>query len=1174
MRESSLPSKHKSAISASSSSSIFKEQAATLEIGDRVIIKTSKKTGHLAYLGNTSFAEGKWAGIILEEIGTGKNNGTVKGVKYFEAPENAGIFVLASLVEKTINREIYTKPTSPMKLTLTNASTTSIPQRRSIASSIKGGGGNTVASRSLSVAESSPMKRTLTNSSTTSIPQRRSIASSIKGGVGNTVASRSLSVAESKYTDKEVLETEAPERHPETAESFEPQIIEWVEKLGQASEMINLLNEKMAEKDAELVKLKVDREINEEELKREIEELRAKGLGSNEDKLKREIEELRNKNQKSNEKDLKRQIKKLQTKISQEDTNHSQEISELTSTLALIKQMVQEKTQESEASETALTNQINELNSSLTEKETQIKDLQEKLESQKLTTVDNSIVEELKSAQSQLLSEKKQLESNFAEMLKKIADLEAAAVSFTKKETEMNEMIMQQQSEFEVLQRKYSKVKKELKSKSGIENESTELNAEIVKLNSQISSLDLQLSMARNEINANRNSLDSMRKTEMELRDTIESLTRELENVNAEGSGLQDSTSSHTSHDSRRKSKTVEDPKAENKEKGLIRLLKRRVRKLTGDKEPVGKISDTSFENGRETVVTPTMEHYEELHVLRNQIEQLNEEREVLKKQIEELEIENAQPRKFQKEREGSIVVRMSEYELIENIFESEVSTLKRELETACKDKEDLELKLQNVINEQTNKLNTTTGLETELTSLKAIEKDLQKIINESKEETQQKLDQIRDLDVQIQNLQSTVNELKKKVDHLEIENNTLRDNNSKLQLQNDALTISNSDAISSAKESILENTQLQAKVNSFTAEIFKITCDLRSRDADIESLKSDLSRKNLLVSEYETSQIKLKTRIAQAESNNEPAELLKGYEERYQSVLKELKEMTARRAEAIQQLEVLQNENKMMQIQVDKLSDEILKAKTNTQKQENLIESLKSQIQSKNDATIDCEQLKTKHDKELRKLETELSKVQKKLQDCDSFYEGKLQNNIREITIEIEEKNRYIEKLLIQTNDSQEAVQSLAMQFEEQKNIAASLRTKLEEINDMGKWKTLNEQAPVSPSSMTATDAEYQMEVEAVFRELMLLDREVTELESEEKKRQQSEDEDAGTAIVEEKTKNISAHSLQILAEADESNLPMEVEKNWNFGSFALEQVADGADLESLVFQLGNKLY
>ena len=44
------------------------------------------------YVGETQFAEGVWLGLELPE-GQGKNNGSMKGVAYFECAPGAGVFV-------------------------------------------------------------------------------------------------------------------------------------------------------------------------------------------------------------------------------------------------------------------------------------------------------------------------------------------------------------------------------------------------------------------------------------------------------------------------------------------------------------------------------------------------------------------------------------------------------------------------------------------------------------------------------------------------------------------------------------------------------------------------------------------------------------------------------------------------------------------------------------------------------------------------------------------------------------------------------------------------------------------------------------------------------------------------------------------------------------------------
>uniref|UniRef100_A0A182Q6N6 Dynactin subunit 1 n=1 Tax=Anopheles farauti TaxID=69004 RepID=A0A182Q6N6_9DIPT len=63
-----------------------------LKIGQRVELTGKDVRGTIAYVGMTSFAVGKWVGVILDEA-KGKNNGSIKGHQYFSCEENYGMFV-------------------------------------------------------------------------------------------------------------------------------------------------------------------------------------------------------------------------------------------------------------------------------------------------------------------------------------------------------------------------------------------------------------------------------------------------------------------------------------------------------------------------------------------------------------------------------------------------------------------------------------------------------------------------------------------------------------------------------------------------------------------------------------------------------------------------------------------------------------------------------------------------------------------------------------------------------------------------------------------------------------------------------------------------------------------------------------------------------------------------
>ena len=64
-------------------------------LGARVEIPSGR--GVVRFCGTTSFSQGKWIGIELNEP-NGKNDGTVQGVKYFTCRPGYGVFVRPSQV--------------------------------------------------------------------------------------------------------------------------------------------------------------------------------------------------------------------------------------------------------------------------------------------------------------------------------------------------------------------------------------------------------------------------------------------------------------------------------------------------------------------------------------------------------------------------------------------------------------------------------------------------------------------------------------------------------------------------------------------------------------------------------------------------------------------------------------------------------------------------------------------------------------------------------------------------------------------------------------------------------------------------------------------------------------------------------------------------------------------
>ncbi|XP_030048404.1 dynactin subunit 1-like [Microcaecilia unicolor] len=83
-----------------------------LKVGSRVEVIGKGHRGTVAYVGATSFASGKWVGVILDEA-KGKNDGTVQGKRYFTCEENHGIFVRQSQIQSVENGADTTSPETP-----------------------------------------------------------------------------------------------------------------------------------------------------------------------------------------------------------------------------------------------------------------------------------------------------------------------------------------------------------------------------------------------------------------------------------------------------------------------------------------------------------------------------------------------------------------------------------------------------------------------------------------------------------------------------------------------------------------------------------------------------------------------------------------------------------------------------------------------------------------------------------------------------------------------------------------------------------------------------------------------------------------------------------------------------------------------------------------------------
>lgn len=61
-------------------------------VGESVLIRPYNTSGVISYVGTTHFQAGTWIGVELDTP-TGKNDGSVQGIQYFQCKPKHGIFV-------------------------------------------------------------------------------------------------------------------------------------------------------------------------------------------------------------------------------------------------------------------------------------------------------------------------------------------------------------------------------------------------------------------------------------------------------------------------------------------------------------------------------------------------------------------------------------------------------------------------------------------------------------------------------------------------------------------------------------------------------------------------------------------------------------------------------------------------------------------------------------------------------------------------------------------------------------------------------------------------------------------------------------------------------------------------------------------------------------------------
>ncbi|KAI0143292.1 dynactin [Pestalotiopsis sp. NC0098] len=180
------------------------------KVGQTVEINADGRLATVKFVGGTSFSPGEWIGLELED-GSGKNDGSVQGVRYFECDMGRGMFVKPGVV--TVIKEA--PPPRPKPTTARSGRTSVVPQRPSSIStdptaarrkSINAPSPSPVRSRPSSIARSPtrperPTAATAASSSSTSrtgTPSgaaARKLSSATRPGVGTTRSSMGPPVA-------------------------------------------------------------------------------------------------------------------------------------------------------------------------------------------------------------------------------------------------------------------------------------------------------------------------------------------------------------------------------------------------------------------------------------------------------------------------------------------------------------------------------------------------------------------------------------------------------------------------------------------------------------------------------------------------------------------------------------------------------------------------------------------------------------------------------------------------------------------------------------------------------------------------------------------------------------------------------------------------------------------
>ncbi|KAI8885204.1 hypothetical protein K501DRAFT_311708 [Backusella circina FSU 941] len=167
-------------------------------LGQRVHVPSLSLIGTVRFCGETKFkATGLWLGLELDEIGKGKNDGSVQGERYFTCPPDTGLFILASKAISIEESNTITPKSSKSARTAGRSTMTPQCHRVSCLSSTK--------STSIS-SKSSSSRLSLSSSTSTRITSSRTFDNNNSSSKSTKYTSSSASSSSTTTTTQKTLE--------------------------------------------------------------------------------------------------------------------------------------------------------------------------------------------------------------------------------------------------------------------------------------------------------------------------------------------------------------------------------------------------------------------------------------------------------------------------------------------------------------------------------------------------------------------------------------------------------------------------------------------------------------------------------------------------------------------------------------------------------------------------------------------------------------------------------------------------------------------------------------------------------------------------------------------------------------------------------------------------------